>query len=71
MSRPSGITGGLLVVAGSILLVGSQTQAILVYGIVLSIVGGLIAFADLILGFQNILIGFRDKFAEEVKRQNS
>ena len=71
MSRSAGVTGGLLVVAGSILLVGARTQAIYVYGIVLSIVGGLIALATLIPVFVNNVIGFRDKVVEEVKQQNS
>ena len=71
MSRSAGVTGGLLVVAGSILLVGARTQAIYVYGIVLSLVGGLIALATLIPGFVNKVIDFRDKVVEEVKRHNS
>ena len=71
MSRSAGVTGGLLVVAGSILLVGARTQALYVYGIVLSIVGGLLALAPLIPGFVNKVIGFRDKVVEEVKQQNS
>ena len=71
MSRSAGVTGGLLVVAGSILLVGAPTQAIHVYGIVLSIVGGLITLSPLIPWFVNKIIGFRDKFVEEVKQQNS
>ncbi len=69
MSRSAGVTGGLLVVAGSILLVGARTQALYVYGIVLSIVGGLIALATLIPGFVKKAIDFRDKVIEEVKRQ--
>jgi len=71
MSRSAGVTGGLLVVAGSILLVGARTQTLYVYGIVLSIVGGLIALAILIPGFVKKVIDFRDKVVEEVKRQNS
>ena len=71
MSRSAGVTGGLLVVAGSILLVGARTQALYVYGIVLSIVGGLIALAPLIPGFVNKVIDLRDKVVEEVKQQNS
>ena len=71
MSRSAGVTGGLLVVAGSILLVGARTPALYVYGIVLSIVGGLIALAPLIPGFVNKVIGFRNKVVEEVKQQNS
>ncbi len=71
MSKSAGVTGGLLVVAGSILLVGARTQALYVYGTVLSIVGGLIALAPLIPGFLSKLFGLCGKVVEEIKRQNS